>query len=285
MPSRLRNFAKKVALSLLYKSPPLPQKIHGTLVWVHPRARLSISAKTFFKGEPHVRRWLAEQLRPGHVFFDVGAHHGWMSMWALPLVGNEGAVHSFEPSPANLAILEWHRNTNRFAEWTIVPKAVSDEDTAARRLFLIDSGDSPMNSLTAGVPGTPLMKGREITTIPIQTVTLDAYCAQAGARPDLVKIDVEGAELLVLQGARKLLSEYHPTLILAVHRYWLPRGQSPALIRELLTGHGYAVFDSKGRPAGSLASGEYLCLNGQPDFLPFSETRDATNSPKSQMEQ
>jgi FkbM family methyltransferase len=73
-----------------------------------------------------------------------------MSMWALPLVGKEGAVHSFEPSPAKLAILEWHRNTNRFANWTIVPKAVSDEDAAARRLFLVDSGDSPMNSLTAG---------------------------------------------------------------------------------------------------------------------------------------
>jgi FkbM family methyltransferase len=186
-----------------------------------------------------------------------------MSMWALPLVGKEGAVHSFEPSPANLAILEWHRRANRFADWTIVPKAVSEEDAAARRLFLIDSGDSPMNSLTAGVPGTPLMEGRDITTIPIQTVTLDTYCAEAGARPDLVKIDVEGAELLVLQGARKLLRESHPTLILAVHPYWLPRGQSPARIRELLTAHGYAVFDSKGQPVGSLASGEYLCLNGQ----------------------
>lgn len=263
MPSRLRNLAKKAVLSLVYKSFPLPQKIHGKVVWVHPRARFSISARTFFKGEPHVRNWLAEQLRPGHVFFDVGAHHGWMSMWALPLVGQEGAVHSFEPSPANLAILEWHKNTNRFADWTIVPRAVSDEDAESGRLYLIDSGDSPMNSLTAGVPGTPLMKGRDISTIPIQTVTLDTYCAEAGARPDLLKVDVEGAELLVLQGAIKLLSESHPTLILAVHPYWLPTGQSPAQIREFLDAHGYAVFDSKGQPAGSLASGEYLCLNGR----------------------
>jgi FkbM family methyltransferase len=263
MPSRLRNLAKKAAHSLVYKSLPLPQKIHENLVWVHPRARFSISAKTFFQGEPHVRKWLAEQLRPGHVFFDVGAHHGWMSMWALPLVGKEGAVHSFEPSPANLAILEWHRNTNRFADWTIVPKAVSDEDAAARRLFLVDSGDSPMNSLTAGAPGMPLMKGRDITTIPIQTITLDTYCAETRTRPNLVKIDVEGAEGLVLQGARKLLSESRPTLILAVHPFWLPRGQLPSQIRELLAAQGYAVFDSKGQPVGSLASGEYLCLNGQ----------------------
>src|SRR3990172_8274877 len=104
MPSRLRNHANKAALSLVYKSLPLPQRIHGNLVWVHPRARFSISAKTFFQWEPHVRKWLAEQLRPGQVFFDVCAHHGWMSMWTLPLVGKKGAVHSFEPSPANLAI-------------------------------------------------------------------------------------------------------------------------------------------------------------------------------------
>jgi FkbM family methyltransferase len=262
MPSRLRNLAKKAALSLVYQSPPLPRRIHENLVWVHPRARFSISARTFFQGEPHVRKWLAEQLGPGQVFFDVGAHHGWMSMWSLPLVGKEGAVHSFEPSPANLAILEWHRKTNRFAGWTIVPKAVSNEDSAAKRLFLIDSGDSPMNSLTAGVPGTPLMKGRDVTTMPIPTVTLDTYCAETGVRPDLVKIDVEGAELLVLQGAGHLLSESHPSLIVAVHPYWLPRGQSPAQLRELLTAHGYTIFDSKGQPVRSLASGEYLCLHG-----------------------
>jgi len=184
-------------------------------------------------------------------------------MWALPLVRRHGAVHAFEPSPANLAILEWHRTTNRFANWTIVPRAVSDEDSAAGRLFLVDAGDSPMNSLTAGLPGTPLMKGRDITTLPMQTVTLDTYCAETGARPDLVKIDVEGAEMLVLQGARKLLSESHPGLIVAVHPYWLPRDQSPARLRELLRAQGYAVFDSKGRPAASLGSGEYLCLHGK----------------------
>lgn len=263
MSTELRNFAKKTALSLVYKLPPLPQQIHGKLVWVHPRARFSLSTKTFFKGEPHVQTWLTEQLKPGHVFFDVGAHHGWVSMWTLPLVGKEGAVYSFEPSPANLSILEWHRNINNFSQWTIVPKAVSDEDAVERRFFLIDSGDSPMNSLTTGVPGTPLMEGRDIGKINIQTITLDTFCKEVGVRPNLVKIDVEGAELLVLRGAGRLLGESYPTIILAVHPYWLPTGQSPAQIAELLSANGYTVFDSKGQPVGSLRSGEYLCLNAK----------------------
>jgi FkbM family methyltransferase len=263
MPSKLYNFAKKTALSLVYKLPPLPQRIHGKLVWVHPRARFSLTTKTFFKGEPHVQTWLTEQLKPGHVFFDVGAHHGWVSMWALPLVGKEGAVYSFEPSPANLSVLEWHRTVNNFSHWIVIPRAVSDEDAVERQFFLIDSGDSPMNSLTTGVPGMPLMEGRDIGKILIQTVTLDTFCREVGVRPNLVKIDVEGAELFVLRGAGRLLGEAYPTIILAVHPYWLPTGQSPAQIAELLKAHGYTVFNSKGNPVESLRSGEYLCLNAK----------------------
>jgi FkbM family methyltransferase len=261
MPSKLYNFSKKAALSLLYKLPPLPRNIHGRSVWIHPRARFSITTQTFFKREYHVRTWLKEQLKPGHVFFDVGAHHGWVSMWTLPLVGKEGLVVSFEPSPANLSILEWHRTRNNFSQWKIVPKAVSDVDAEEEEFFLVDTGDSPMNSLTTGVPGMPLMSGRDIRKTSIQTITLDTFCGEVSLKPNLVKIDVEGAELLVLRGAAKLLRESCPTIILAVHPYWLPTGQSTKQIFELLTRYGYSVYDSEGCSVEYLQSGEYLCLS------------------------
>ena len=267
--STLYKFSKKAALSLLNKLPPFPKNIHGMLVWIHPRARFSITAKTFFKREHHVRTWLTEQLNPGQVFFDVGAHHGWVSMWTLPLIGKEGSVVSFEPSPANLSVLEWHRTRNKFSQWTVVPKAVSDIDAEGEEFFLIDAGDSPMNSLTTGVPGTSLMRGRNIRKTSIQTITLDTFCSENGLRPNLVKIDVEGAELLVLRGASKLLRAACPTLILAVHPYWLPKGQSTRQIFEFLTGYGYTMYDSKGCLVEYLQSGEYLCLSNQagPDVL------------------
>ena len=260
MPSKLYNFSKKVALSLLYKLPPFPQNIHGSWVWVHPRARFSITTQTFFKREIHVRTWLTEQLKPGYVFFDVGAHHGWDSMWTLPLVGKAGKVVSFEPSPANLSILGWHRTRNNFSQWTIVPKAVSETD-GEQEFFLIDTGDSPMNSLTSGAPGTPLMGGRDVRKTSVQTITLDTFCRESSLRPKLVKIDVEGAELLVLHGATKLLDEAFPTIILAIHPYWLPKGQSTQQILDLLTSYGYTVYDAEGCPVQYLQSGEYLCLN------------------------
>jgi FkbM family methyltransferase len=260
VPSKLYNFSKKAALSLLYKLPPFPSNLHGRSTWIHPRARFSVTTRTFFKREYHVRTWLTEQLKPGHVFFDIGAHHGWVSMLGLTLVDKEGVVVSFEPSPANLSVLEWHRTRNRFSQWTIVPKAVSDLDAREEEFFLVDTGDSPMNSLTAGVPGMPLMNGREIRKTFIETITLDTFCNESNLRPNLVKIDVEGAEMLVLRGAARLLKESCPTIILAVHPYWLPAGQTTRQIFELLAGYGYSMFDSKGSQVEYLQSGEYLCL-------------------------
>ena len=267
MPSQLYNFTKKTALSLVYALPSLPVRINKKLIWVHPRARFSLTAKTFFRGEAHVQAWLTKHLKLRDVFFDVGAHHGWVSMWALLLVGKEGAVYSFEPSRANLAVLEWHKSVNKFSQWKVIPKAVADEDALKRQFFMIDSGDSPMNSLTSGVPGMSLMEGRNIREISIQTVTLDTFCRDTGMKPDVVKIDVEGAELLVLKGAKDLLSEVCPTLILAVHPYWLPTQQSPSQIVELLKIYGYKIFDSKGNLVESLRSGEYLCLNNTAKLL------------------
>jgi hypothetical protein len=80
-------------------------------------------------------------------------------------------------------------------------------------------------------------------------------------RPNLVKIDVEGAELMVLRGASKLLTETCPTIILAVHPYWLPTGHSSQQIFDLLSSYGYTVYDSEGCRVAYLQSGEYLCLS------------------------
>lgn len=261
---KIHGLFKKVALAVLHNLPPMPVKLHGKSVVIHPRARFSIATQTFFKREQHVRKWLAKYLRPGHVFFDLGAHHGWVSMWALTMVGNQGLVVSFEPSLPNQTILEWHRTQNEFSNWTIVPKAVSDADTDGVEFLLVDAGDSPMNSLTSGEPGKQLMKGRSIKKTLIQTITLDAFYAETHLTPDVVKIDVEGAELLVLRGAKKLLSESSPTVVLAVHPYWLPTGHTTQQIFELLRAHGYTMYDSEGSRVNYLKSGEFLCVNTQP---------------------
>jgi hypothetical protein len=134
-------------------------------------------------------------------------------------------------------------------------------DATDEEFFLVDTGDSPMNPLTSGGAGAPFMKGHDVRKIDIQTITLDTFCNEIHLRPNVVKIDVDGAALLGLRGASKLLSESCPAIILAVHPYWLPKGKSTRQIFEFLTVHGYTVYDSTGVQVDYLQNGEYLCLS------------------------
>jgi hypothetical protein len=105
------------------------------------------------------------------------------------------------------------------------------------------------------------MSGRDIRKTVIETITLDTFCGELGRTPDLMKIDVEGAELLVLRGATQLLHKFHPAIILAVHPYWLPAGHSSRQLFELLSEDGYRIYNSEGSPVQDLQDGEYLCIS------------------------
>ena len=194
----------------------------------------------------------------GEVFFDVGAHVGWMSMVAARITGHAGHVVAFEPSPSNLEFLSFHKRKNRLSQIELVPKAVSNKDEARTPFYLVDDGDSFMNSLL----------GKEIPEIPpqdkfvieIETITLDTYSNQSGLIPHLIKIDVEGAELWVCEGAKHLLGHHHPALILATHPLWLPEGQKVEDLLKLLEDFGYRILDSNIYKYNGADFGDYLCV-------------------------
>jgi len=83
----LKRSAQRIAL-------PSPKMLLGRPVWTHFRLRNQVI------GEERVLRWIAEYLTPGDVFFDVGAHQGWMSMVAARRTGPLGRVVAFEPTPS-----------------------------------------------------------------------------------------------------------------------------------------------------------------------------------------
>src|ERR1700753_3810268 len=99
------RYAKNLLASL---GIPVPRKLLGALVLTH--VNLIRSRQT----EPHILHWMAERLRPGDVFFDVGAHHGWMSMVAARKVGSKGKVVAFEPSPVLASYLSYIKRVNGF---------------------------------------------------------------------------------------------------------------------------------------------------------------------------
>jgi len=89
--------------------------------------------------------------------------------------------------------------------------------------------------------------------------TLDAFCQQREIRPDVIKMDVEGAELAVLEGAREVLSEARPLLIVSVHpRHIEALGRNVEELRLLAEASGYTVSDVDGRPVEQFRLDEYL---------------------------
>src|SRR5262249_19525458 len=128
--------------------------------------------------------------------------------------------------------------------------------------FLLNGGDHSSNSLTFGrqeVPNLDKELHQNQREIKVECVSIDGFARRNGHRPRLIKIDVEGAELLVLKGASHTLTECKPIVILAIHPWWLPKGQTPDDVVSFLLSHGYLIKDKAGRLTRALDYGDYLC--------------------------
>ena len=159
----------------------------------------------FIRGmyEPRKSEALASVLRPGQVVFDVGAHVGYFAAVASLEVGPEGSVLAFEPRPLNLRLLRKHVQWNHLGNVRIIEAAVGREDGEGR---LRDDTGTGTGSLTNG------------DGLSVRVLALDSLVRSGGApAPDAIKIDVEGGELDVLEGARWILREHRPVLLLATH--------------------------------------------------------------------
>ena len=138
----------------------------------------------------------------------------------------------------------------------IVPKAVTHRDDTQIPFYLVGDGNAFMNSLFG--TDTPEISPRGKTIIEIETVTLDTFSLQSGLIPNLIKIDAEGAEIWVCQGAKNLLANNRPTLIVATHPLWLPEGQEIEDLYKLLNSFGYRIADSYIYDYNGADFGDYL---------------------------
>jgi FkbM family methyltransferase len=147
-----------------------------------------------------------KELRKGAVVYDLGANVGFYSLLASTLVGTEGLVCSFEPSPRNLAFLRKHIELNRVSNCRILDVAVSSSDGAA--YFSLGSHNAQGH----------LIGSEADHTVKVKTVKLDTLVfSQAAAPPDLVKCDIEGGEYEALKGAERTLRQFSPVIFLATH--------------------------------------------------------------------
>jgi FkbM family methyltransferase len=136
-------------------------------------------------------------VRPGMTVFDVGANVGYFSMVSRELGAQ---VHAFEPNPNTLRLL--NHSASIQSGVTVVPAACSDHE-GRMTLWLSEARNTGESSLERKT-GTP---------VEVEVISLDTYSQRTGARPDLLKIDVEGHELRALRGARELIARARPTIV------------------------------------------------------------------------
>jgi len=183
-------------------------------------------------------------LRPGDVAIDAGAHIGFFTMQLAAMVGAAGHVYAFEPFDAAAELLERSIEEHRFASRvTFRRAAVAAASGAAELTFPVETLNSGGAYLLRG--GTPPLSGNLHATVP--AVALDDLELRRPVR--FIKMDVEGAEPLLVRGAARLLTQDRPVILSEVHPVQLQRasGVTGQEFLDQMRSIGYRAQDLEGR--------------------------------------
>ncbi len=169
-----------------------------------------------------------KHIKPGDTVFDLGGHVGFYTLVASALVGSMGKVVVFEPASRNLLYLRRHLHLNHISNVTVIEAAVTDR----RGCISFDTGkSSSMGHIS------------HLGSEKVATISLDEAINEGGIpAPNCMKIDIEGAELLALMGAKSLLEKWHPAVFLSTHGSDIHRACC-----SLLEGLGYNLFCIDGK--------------------------------------
>lgn len=148
---------------------------------------------------PEVKRAMDDVLSRGDTFVDIGAAMGDTPLYAHSLVGDDGAIHAFEPRRDLFKLLNRHRAVNNLQDLWTYNRAVGEDkgEVAAEQIIGDSAGKVPEEAAGQG---------------PVAVDTLDDFLEREDIAPDLIKIDVDGMEDIVLRGGENALGTY-PVLL------------------------------------------------------------------------
>jgi FkbM family methyltransferase len=215
--------------------PILGGRLRG--VWWDPSSGGKLLRVLLGTYEPRQTELFAGHVRPGDTVLDVGAHAGYYTLQAARLAGETGRVVAWEPDPRNAEKLRRHLRLNRLDTVTVIEAAVAD--TVGWAPFARGTGT-----------GTGHLAGEGEAKV--RTVTIDAEADRLGLRAGVIKIDVEGAEAAVLEGARRTLERDRPVIFLSTHG-----AEAHGRASRILTGLGYTLRPIQGDSAATAP--ELLC--------------------------
>ena len=213
----------------------LPPPFATARIYTSPEGGLRYLKPRMDRVDPVLLRLVTEIVRPGDTVWDIGANIGLFSFAAAVAVGADGHVLSVEPDPVLVRLLRRSAAGLRHASVEVFPAAVSDGCGVAR--FHIARRNRATSHLDGF--GTTQTGGIRDTEL-VPTISLD-WLAAHFPLPDIIKIDVEGAEAHVLSGGPTVLSA-HPRIVCEVAK------KNAVTVGDLLADSGYTLYDGE-RPA------------------------------------
>ncbi len=156
--------------------------------------------------EPEAQRRIVETLGPGDVFYDVGANVGFFSLLAARRVGEAGEVWAFEPAPKQARAIRRNARRNRLDNIHVIEAAVA----AAPGEGTLALAEHPGGAALLGAAAPP---PDAAGTRPVRVVSVDSVVDEGAPPPRLVKIDVEGAELAVVEGMTRTIETHRPWIL------------------------------------------------------------------------
>lgn len=214
----------------------LPAELGSVPILVSPDASLRLWKP---RTESDLFDFAIEFVKPGNIVWDIGANVGLFSVAAAHRTGESGKVLAVEADIWLAALLRKTANLQPPTSATIqvIPAAIFDEPTIAS--FNVAKRGRASNFLT--LAGGSSQSGGVRETVSVLTITLD-WLLEQGMTPNVVKIDVEGAESRVLKGAKRLLSEVRPVILIEVI------DRECEEVTEILLRNGYTLFDWDAKP-------------------------------------
>jgi len=197
--------------------------------------------------DPAVAMVLRRYVKPGMAVLDIGANIGCLTMLSASLVGPLGLVVAIEPNPENVKLLEASRRVNGFDQVLVIQAA------AGRQTGLLALNVSYSNGMTAALPDDV---GGLFASRPVPCFALDALLPKA-RRLDLIKIDVEGAEPLVVEGAQATIERDRPIILTEILPSQLQRvcGCSPQPYFDFFLSRHYRGYIVDGVRCGEEVKG------------------------------
>jgi FkbM family methyltransferase len=207
----------------------------GHKMYLDPLDSLNLSVNKIY--EPYETQLVLRIVKLNSIVVDIGANIGYYTLIFAKLVGREGKVIAFEPESHNFQLLRKNVTINGYSDIVrLEQKAVSNRDEK-QKLYL------NQKNLGGHRINEPTDCSHDSLQV-IETISLDKYLANNSNHIDFVKMDIEGAEYLALEGMHSILRQSHSIrLMVAFHPPFIREyGYAPEQVIEFLRNNGFRIY-------------------------------------------